>query len=95
VKHEEIWHTCDRCGKKIKTLNIFDTIKYTRVPLIIDRTSEYSYSHCVEELVDEMDRKLRCQTILLNIRTHSAIHHDTLELCGDCRKDFERFMKGK
>jgi hypothetical protein len=23
MKHEEIWHTCDRCGKKIKPIPAF------------------------------------------------------------------------
>jgi hypothetical protein len=92
--HEEIYHTCDRCGVKIKPLRLPFT-QNTRVPLTIDRTCEKTLTELTNSVIDEVDKNIRCPTVELTIRTKVFRHNDTLELCKDCRKEFEKFMRGE
>lgn len=81
MKHMKEWHTCDRCGTNI--------IHRSRNEMKFTSFGEYSVPRPIfkdGDVVGEIE----------NTKKHFIFPGtETLELCPECRKDFERFMRNE
>jgi endogenous inhibitor of DNA gyrase (YacG/DUF329 family) len=97
MKHEEIYHTCDRCGKTIKPLSKFYPFSHKgRVAITINRTADNStayFTDNVSSILEEVNKDMRQNTVELTIHRSFSMKSDTLELCGKCAKEFKKFMR--
>jgi len=80
MKHEDIYYTCDRCGKKIKNI----------APSPIDCINSYHTMALTEEQIakrfDESPGKIICTV------GFATKHYD---LCPECRKELKKFLTMK
>lgn len=92
MRHEEIWYICDRCGEKIPYPCPTFPYGIFRCNKILNLKAK---SYEARTYINEMNALLG--TDLLEISTSSLydIKENRIELCGKCRKDFEKFMKNK
>lgn len=86
--HEEIYHTCDRCGNKLKN----DIIKFDRkkeIKILSVKTAT--------ERVEEVLKRAEMESCIREIKIEMKhfLQTDHIELCCDCRKAFEQFMKNE
>lgn len=97
MKHENIYHTCDRCGKKIS-----DEIHRARrahffrrevIPIKLKAITYEPFSYDSEKKIIEINEDSKI--LEMQIITSYNEKVTELELCKDCRKDFERFMKNE
>lgn len=79
MKHEKEWHTCDRCGEKIKA-KPKNEMHFVRIGMYSDMTIDFSDSDIGAEIE--------------KIHRVKFLNHK-YELCPKCRKDFERFMRNE
>ena len=91
MKHCEEYYTCDRCGKKIKDvprhleyLNIF-----YRKPVKIEARTAEPFVYNADDEVKSFDVGSMEITVAYNACSKEY------DLCPECRKDFERFMKNE
>lgn len=85
---EHTHHTCDRCGKKINgNLKALSFMRFVvKKPMNIRVTTPNGY--VAREFIDEFSNEL-------NLEIHGCNEYKYFELCGNCRKDFERFMRNE
>lgn len=92
MKHEEIYHTCDRCGKKIDIMPgeipLFQKILKRKVD-----TEEYEEITTDVKAYISNQLKQDVDSMEIVITWHYYTKRKKFDLCGDCRKAFERFMK--
>lgn len=92
MKHEEIYHTCDRCGKKIDIVPS-ETTMFQKI--IKRKVNAEEYEKITADVKAYVSDRLKQGVDSMEIRI--AWNYDTklkkFELCGDCRKAFERFMR--
>lgn len=95
MKHEKIYYTCDRCGQKIVGTSEIPFMRRfwgKKIDLSIDTTTYEPKTNLTDALKDA-DKKSEIATLLLE--THYNTKRNSYELCGQCRKDFVRFMNNK
>ena len=77
MKHEDVYYTCDRCGRKIKNI----------VPSLIDCVKPCGTMELTEEQIAERYKessgKIICTVGFV------TIHYD---LCPECRKELKKFL---
>ena len=77
MKHSKEWHTCDRCGKEIIPKS-WNKVRFKKVG-------------CCGDIVPAFEDNDMCLEIK-NVRRYEFLEK-TYELCFECRKDFEEFMR--
>lgn len=104
VKHEKEWITCDRCGKELKDdLKFYQYGSYIQTfakrTLTIDVETVETSSYLSEimniadiAVAEENDKQ---SVLQMAIFTSHSLKRKRIDLCADCRKDFERFMRNE
>lgn len=92
MKHEEIFHTCDRCGKRIdkvptdtRSLQRLWRKNFSPTEYKLLTSERYGYINKAD-LISE-------NVISVQVCEEYNIKEKKFDLCGDCRKAFERFMR--
>jgi hypothetical protein len=94
------YHVCDRCGKKIKPLpewwfrrlNLHSINLETKV--VEPHVLISDYYDALNRIRDEELSELENNGMEIQVESYYTKDGRTIELCGDCRKDFEAFMNG-
>jgi tRNA G26 N,N-dimethylase Trm1 len=95
MKHEEIYHTCDRCGKELKQIPFWGfPIRYKKILEIRENSAE-AITYAINEEIARMNNIIDNRMLEIEFVSGYRRKIKDIELCGDCRKDFEEFMKGK
>jgi hypothetical protein len=89
--HDETYYTCDRCGKRFDPLRPH-LIKTNKLIIINQKTLETS-TEIVEQTVRDIDDKAKCYAMDLVIGTWFNKKNVNIELCGNCRKEYDKLMK--
>lgn len=88
MEHRNIYHTCDRCGKRIggniRKLNFIRF--FAKKPMDMCITSPNGY--VIREFMDKFSNEI-------NVEIQTCGKNENFQLCGECRRDFERFMKNE
>ena len=92
MKHEDIYYTCDRCGKRIeRTPYEFCGIpfmsKMKKSELTVAQAEKKGYISAEQTNLPDIDS--------VDIVEYYDKKTKTYHLCNDCRKEFERFLNGK
>ena len=88
MRHEMTYHTCDRCGNKLRKRNFFDQIfRFVRCYNLNyrDIIREEEYVHKKKDNGEEE----------IEILITDGIRQFGIELCPRCARAFRRFMKNK
>lgn len=88
MKHE--YYTCDRCGKKIENRKRILPFRKEKVEVFTEMktTTQDFYdikSTAKGELMEDINS--------IEIEFCGYLKEEKYELCGECRKAFEKFMK--
>lgn len=89
MKHSREWYTCDRCGKELCATGIFRNAiprKYTRTMHVNIETVEK------EEYVSDIVKNPEIDTCTITVIGGYKTVNKEIHLCGECRKEFEKFM---
>ncbi len=85
MRHENIYHTCDRCGNKLKKRNFFsEMFPHRRISTLYQREVFER-----EEQHYKVNDKGDCE---VEIYLASGVNETAIELCSKCRRAFKRFM---
>lgn len=96
MKHEEIYHTCDRCGKKIDILPNNADFLMRKLRKTVNAKQYKIISADTQAYVANLERESPdIDAITIEILCTYRIKNNEIELCGDCRKAFERFMRNE
>lgn len=96
MKHEEIYHTCDRCGKRMEhgisdMRHAIYQIRSNKPIELESKVSEkiaYIREHTLKKLEDNL-------LFEMEIIVDCGIKKKSYDLCPECRKEFERFMRNE
>lgn len=90
MKHSKEWHTCDRCGVKVKPIQeeqIFRFVHINRADLQMMYSEKNGYVVGITPTSEE--------NISVELVEDCVIRKAKFELCPKCRKEFERFMRNE
>lgn len=95
MKHEP-YHTCDRCGKKIEYVpTMFEF--FSRLVKVTVKPSKYkTITADISGFIDKvigLEFPFADKEITLKI--YGSTMENELDLCADCTKAFNEFMKGE
>ena len=91
---ERIEHFCDRCGCKLeehKRLLRFASKRYTTKIKV--STEDFKAYPCYSKIAEKVKENAKKDNDYMEFDIIGCRREKTLELCGNCRKDFEEFMK--
>lgn len=94
MRHEEIYHTCDRCGKRIDKMPI-DTKYVNCLWKKIFSPKEYKLLTADREGYITSTELISEDVVSATIFENYELKEKKFDLCGDCRKAFERFMRNE
>lgn len=100
MEHKETYRTCDRCGIKLQgdmsKIPLLDKRILKRIKLKkleIDTKTAEPYSHIINSELHKIDDENSIYDMELYVGYNTK--RKRLDLCGECRKDFERFMRNE
>ena len=98
MKHEKEWHTCDRCGKEInipKEKKWYDCITpHLREMKLKKPVSFREYQTNIIQNIVLPEPELS-QIDSIRLKEYYVTETESIDLCPNCRKDFERFMRNE
>lgn len=90
MKHSKEWHTCDRCGAKVKPIkekSSFRFVHINRKDLRMMYSEKTGYVVGITPISEE--------NVSVELIEEYVTRKKKFELCPKCRKEFERFMKNE
>lgn len=88
MRHEITYHTCDRCGDKLRKRNFFDKIfNFVRCYNLNYRDIIKSKEHIYKKNDNGEEE--------VEILITDGIRQSGIELCPKCARAFRQFMKNK
>lgn len=88
MRHENIYHTCDRCGIKLKKRRFFnDIFEFVRCYDLRYRDIIQQEEHRYKKDENGKDD--------VEIFVSDGIRQSTIELCPKCARAFRQFMRNK
>lgn len=93
MKKEEYF--CDRCGKKLEEhKRIFGFSRKECIAQLELKTDDFLPEYPTPADIGKMAKELANKEYdYMDITLHGLTRNKNIELCGNCRKDFEEFMK--
>lgn len=90
----EEYTACNRCGKEMKSVskNPCHAIKYVfRHATQLNCETSETFSYVCNRKIEELTDKAKIESVVIVI--HNRFKQRRIDLCGECRKEFERFMR--
>lgn len=94
MKHE--YCTCDRCGSKIDVnmQKLSYVRRFTNKNFATKiKTTTYEPMSTIDDVIKTTKDEMKI--VSMQIETSYWNKHKTFDLCGNCRKDFEKFMNSE
>lgn len=95
MKHKEEYCTCDRCGKiidKTPRKTMYENIMYKLLGKDATRIIETSVDKF--GYIADFDLIAKDVPAISIVESYNSKNRE-YDLCGNCRKDFERFMRNE
>lgn len=98
MKHEDIYYTCDRCGKRIgKDIPSERSGLIRRWSKRLNMLNKADIEFITENAFGYISRAFMTTHPIANAEIVESVESRSVHycLCGKCRKEFEKFMKNR